>query len=74
LPRSPGFLIPASRARSTAERYLVTTERYEEETKKLLGGTFHEIKANIRIINWQGIVKLCKLLRDTTDMEKELRI
>jgi len=57
-----------------ADPYLVTTERFEEEARKLLGGTFHEIKANIRIINWQEIVKLYKLLRDTTEMEKELRI
>jgi predicted RNA-binding protein len=57
-----------------ADPYLVTTERFEEQARKLLGGTFHEIKPHIRIINWQEIVKLYKLLRDTTDMEKELRI
>ena len=57
-----------------ADPYLVTTERFEEEARKLLGGTFHEIKTHIRIINWQEIVRLYKLLRDTTEMEKELRI
>jgi predicted RNA-binding protein len=57
-----------------ADPYLVTTERYEEEAKKLLGGTFHEIKPHIRIINWQEIVKLYKQLRDSTDTEKKLRI
>ena len=57
-----------------ADPYLVTTERFEEEARKLLGGTFHEIKPHIRIINWQEIVKLYKLLRDTTEMEKQLRI
>jgi len=57
-----------------AEPYLVTTERFEEEARRLLGGTFHEIKPQIRIINWQEIVKLYKLLRDTTDAEKKLRI
>lgn len=57
-----------------ADPYLVTTERFEEEARKLLGGTFHEIKPHIRIINWQEIVKLYKLLRDVTEMEKELRV
>jgi len=57
-----------------ADPYLVTTERFEEEAKRQLGGTFHEIKPHIRIINWQEIVKLFKLLRDTTEMEKQLRI
>jgi predicted RNA-binding protein len=57
-----------------ADPYLVTTERYEEEARKLLGGTFHEIKPHIRIINWQEIVKLYKLLRDATEMERELRV
>jgi predicted RNA-binding protein len=57
-----------------ADPYLVTTERYEEEAKKLLGGTFHEIKPQIRIINWKEIVKLYKQLRDSTDTEKKLRI
>ena len=42
--------------------------------RSLLGGTFHEIKLHIRIINWQEIVKLYKLLRDTTELEKQLRI
>lgn len=57
-----------------AEPFLVTTEKYEDQARNLLGGTFHEIKPHIRIINWQHILKLYKLLRDTTDMEKELRI
>lgn len=57
-----------------ADPYLVTTDRFEEEAKKQFGGTFYEIKPHVRIIRWQDIVKLYKLLRDTTDMEKQLRI
>jgi predicted RNA-binding protein len=57
-----------------ADPFLVTTEKYEEQARSLLGGTFHEIKPHIRIIHWQDIVKLYRLLRDTTDTEKGLRI
>ena len=57
-----------------AEPFLVTTEKYEEEARSLLGGTFHEIKPHIRIIHWQDIVQLYKLLREVTETEKELRL
>jgi predicted RNA-binding protein len=57
-----------------ADPYLVTTEHYEEETRKLLGGTFHEIKQHIRIVNWKDVVKLYKLLRDATAIEKEMKL
>jgi predicted RNA-binding protein len=57
-----------------ADPYPVTTEHYEEETKKLLGGTFHEIKQHIRIVNWKDVVKLYKLLRDATAIETEIKL
>jgi predicted RNA-binding protein len=57
-----------------ADPYLVTTEHFEEETRKLLGGTFHEIKPHIRVVNWKEIVKLYKLLRDATLIEKEMKL
>jgi len=57
-----------------ADPYLVTTARFEDEARKLLGGTFHEIKPHIRIINWQGVVRLYKLLTEATGIEKELRL
>jgi len=57
-----------------ADPYLVTTERFEEEARKLLGGTFHEIKSHIRIINWREIVRLYKLLVETSQTEEKLRL
>jgi len=57
-----------------AEPFLVTTEKYEDEAKSLLGGTFHEIKQHIRIIHWGDIVRVYKLLREATEVEKKLRL
>jgi predicted RNA-binding protein len=57
-----------------ADPYLVTTERFEDETKKLLGGTFHEIKSHIRIINWRDLVRLYRLLREAAKIETRLNI
>jgi|GEM_PF-1022107 len=55
-----------------SEPFLVTTEKYENETQKLLGGTFHEISVVMRIINYKQIMRLHQLLRDETELEKEI--
>jgi predicted RNA-binding protein len=55
-----------------AEPYLVTTEKYEGEALKLLGGTFHEMKGEMRIINFKRIVRLHNLLREATNLEKDI--
>ncbi len=57
-----------------AEPFLVTTEKYEDQAKSLLGGTFHEIKPHIRIILWQDIVRLYKLMTEVAKIEKGLRL
>jgi hypothetical protein len=57
-----------------ADPYLVTTERSADEAKKLLGGTFHEIKSQLQIVQWQDIVRLYKLLTEVTEVEKKLRL
>jgi hypothetical protein len=57
-----------------ADPFLVTTEKYEDEARKLLGGTFHEIKPCIRIIHWEDIVRHYKLLLEVTETSKKLRL
>jgi len=57
-----------------AEPFLVTTEKFEDEARSLLGGTFHEIKPHIRIIHWNDIVKYYRLLTEVTKIEKKLRL
>ena len=55
-----------------AEPILVTTEKFEDQARSLLGGIFHEIKPQIRIINWQDVVRLYRLLREIIEVEKKL--
>jgi len=47
-------------------------EKLEGETKSLLGGTFHGTKQHIRIIHWEDIVRIYKLLRMATGVDKKL--
>ena len=54
--------------------YLVTTERYIEQAKWLLEGSFHEMREDARIINWEKIVKLHKLLREAYEIRRELKL
>jgi len=57
-----------------SEPFLVTTDEYAPEAKRLLGGTFHEMKDDIRIVHWRDVVKLYNLLRDAQTIEKDLRL
>lgn len=54
--------------------YLVTTERYIEQAKRLLEGSFHEMREDARIVNWEKIVKLHKLLREADEIRRELKL
>jgi predicted RNA-binding protein len=51
---------------------LVTTERYAEEAKQLLSGSFHEMKDVARIIHWKKIVELHRLLKDVAKIKCEV--
>jgi hypothetical protein len=48
----------------------VTTERFEEEARRLLGGSFYKIKPYIRIVNSHEIGKLYGLPEVTQKEEK----
>lgn len=53
---------------------LVTTERYEKIVDDLLDGSFHEIREQIRIINWRRIEELYKASRKLTSLRSELAL
>jgi len=57
-----------------SEPFLVTTDVAARQAEKLLGGTFHEMKHDIRILKWQDIVKLYNLLRQAAELEKDMRL
>jgi predicted RNA-binding protein len=53
--------------------FLVTTETYMAQAKSLLEGSFHEMKDDARIVNWEKIVKLHQLLKDAHKIKSEIR-
>jgi hypothetical protein len=53
--------------------FLVTTETYIAQAKSLLEGSFHEMKDDARIVNWEKIVKLHQLLKDAHKIKSEIR-
>lgn len=57
-----------------ADPFLVTTGRFEEEAKRQLGGTFHEIRPYIRIVNWRKIVALHTLMKQVSELEKDVKL
>jgi predicted RNA-binding protein len=54
--------------------YLVTTEKYMEEAKSLLEGSFHEMRDDARIVNWREIVKLHRLLKEASQIKSEIQL
>ncbi len=55
-----------------SEPFLVTTKKYEVEAQKLLGGTFHEMGSVMRIIHYEHVVRWHQLLKDATNLEREI--
>jgi hypothetical protein len=53
--------------------FLVTTDHYVTQAKSLLEGSFHEMREDARIVNWEKIVRLCQLLRDVHKIRSEIR-
>lgn len=51
---------------------LVTTEEYIKQAEWLLNGSFHEMKADARIINYKKIVRLHELLREANQIKSEV--
>ena len=54
--------------------FLVTTKEYEVQAKGLLEGSFHEMKDDARIVNWEKIVKLHKLLKEAYGIKSYIRL
>lgn len=53
--------------------FLVTTNGYVTQAKSLLEGSFHEMREDARIVNWEKIVKLHQLLKDAHIIKSEIR-
>jgi len=54
--------------------FLVTNERYEKQANWLLGGTFHEIKTDMRIVNYRKIIELHRALKEAAAVESEINL
>jgi predicted RNA-binding protein len=53
--------------------FLVTTDHYIAMAKSLLEGSFHEMRDDARIVNWQQIVRLHQLLKEAHKIRSEIR-
>lgn len=53
---------------------LVTTEKFEKKVDDLLDGSFHEIREQIRIVNWKRIDELYQAARKLTALRSELAL
>jgi methionyl-tRNA formyltransferase len=53
--------------------FLVTTDPYVAQAKALLEGSFHEMREDARIANWEKIVKLHQLLKEAHKIKSEIR-
>ena len=53
---------------------LVTTEKYAKEAQNLLSGSFHEVRDVAKVVNWQNIVELYKLMRKTWKLRDQIGI
>jgi hypothetical protein len=53
---------------------LVTTEKFEKKVDDLLDGSFHEIREQIRIVNWRRIEELYLATRKLTSLRSELQL
>jgi len=53
--------------------FLITTNAYITQAKSLLEGSFHEMKDDARIVNWEKIVKLHELLDKAHKIKSEIR-
>jgi hypothetical protein len=52
---------------------LITTDAYVAQARSLLEGSFHEMREDARIINWEKIVRLHKCLREAHEIKSEIR-
>jgi len=52
---------------------LITTDAYVVQAKSLLEGSFHEMREDARIVNWEKIVKLHKCLKEAHEIKSEIR-
>ena len=53
---------------------LVTTEKFEKKVDDLLDGSFHEIREQIRILNWKVIAELYDAEKKITSLRVELEL
>lgn len=53
--------------------FLVTTDAYAAQAKVLLEGSFHEMKEEARIVNWEKVVKLYNCLKEAHQLKSDIR-
>jgi predicted RNA-binding protein len=53
---------------------LVTTEKYAKEAQNLLSGSFHEVRDVAKVVNWQNVVELYKLMRKTWKLRDQIGV
>ena len=51
---------------------LVTTEKYAEDARNLLQGSFHEIRDVASIVNWKRVSRLYELLKEAEATRKDV--
>jgi hypothetical protein len=54
--------------------FLVTTDKYASQAKSLLEGSFHEMRDDARIVDWEKIIALHKLLKESHKIKSEIRL
>ena len=53
--------------------FLVTTDAFIVQAKSLLEGSFHEMREDARIVNWEKIVRLHQLLKEAHKIKSDIR-
>ncbi|MCP8322119.1 MAG: hypothetical protein H3Z52_14470 [archaeon] len=54
--------------------FLVTTEEFIERARWLLEGSFHEMKDDARLVNWNEIVKLWEHVKAAATIKKKIKL
>lgn len=54
--------------------FLITTDQYMTQAKSLLEGSFHEMREDARIVNWEEMVRLHRLLKEAHRIKTEIRL
>jgi len=54
--------------------FLVTTDKYIEQAKSLIEGSFHGMRDDIRLVEWKKMLALWEYAMKAFDIKKEVRL